>query len=360
MKKLALCALVLALCAGGARAEVQTWAVTPEEIPAELTDTAMAVVEEETEITLTFAGDCTLGSDLGSRSGGRTFGGVVGREGMAYPFANLRALFESDDFTIVNLEGVLSDSARGAVDKKFNFIGDPAYTEVLTSGGVEGVGLSNNHALDFGERGRQDTIAAVEGAGLRWFDETTALVLEKDGVRVGVTGSYFLPDRDAWLRQRDALREAGCAALIHVMHMGEEYADTLTPAQLSAAQFFAENGAALVVGGHPHVVQGMRVFGKTPVLFSLGNCVFGGNTAPRDYDACLLRATLRFREGAPTGMTLTVVPIRVSGTANRNDFQPVPLEGDGAQRVLEKMQKTGDPSLVFTWKDGGWQTEREE
>jgi poly-gamma-glutamate synthesis protein (capsule biosynthesis protein) len=176
--------------------------------------------------------------------------------------------------------------------------------------------------------------------------DESVTVLVKDGVRVGFTASGLRFDEDAYLAQVAALESVGCAAIVHVMHTGGEYADTLTAAQRSTARFVAEHGASLVVGHHPHVVQGVGVWGRPPVVYSLGNCVFGGNTDPSDYDACLLSATLSFADGALTGESLALWPISVSGSARSNDYQPRLLTGADAERVIAKMQETSTITLA--------------
>jgi poly-gamma-glutamate synthesis protein (capsule biosynthesis protein) len=120
----------------------------------------------------------------------------------------------------------------------------------------------------------------------------------------------------------------------------------LTAEQEATAKFAAEHGALIVVGHHPHVVQGLAVIGHTTVAYSLGNCVFGGNTAPRDYDAALLRVTLRFAAGAPRETQVALWPIRISGAARGNDYRPVLLSGADAQRVVYKAQATSGFALT--------------
>ncbi len=337
----ALAALLL-LC-GGAAAETRIYTFPYDDPPAELTATAMAVAEGETVVTLTFGGDCTLG---GEAAGARRFARTVDNEGYGYPFGNLLFLTETDDLTAVNLEGVLSERTWAREDRTFNFLGMPAYADILTQGSVELASLANNHALDYGEAGRLDTAAALTARGVAYCDGRTVTVLDKNGVRVGFTAGGLSFDGNAFLVQAETLKAVGCAAIVYQMHMGVEYADTLSAAQVSAARFLAEHGAALVVGHHPHVAQGLAVYGKTLVAFSLGNCVFGGNTDPRDYDACLLRATLTFTDGALTSEQAALWPITVSGDAKRNDYRPEPLSGADAERVIDKMQATTDFPLA--------------
>ena len=327
-----------------ALADVQVYTFAWQSPPAALTDTVMAVAEGDTEVTLTFGGDCTLG---GTPFGGaKRFAAHIKAQGLGYPFSGLAALLAADDLTLVNLEGVLSDRSLTRVKKQYNFKGKEAYVGILTEGSVECVSLANNHTQDYGTAGYRDTVVALEGAGVAYVDENHGVVLEKDGVRIGFTASSLRFDRDGFLAQAAILRELGCVAIVHVMHMGVEYADTLSAGQKAAAQFLADNGALLVVGHHPHVAQGLDVLGHTTVAYSLGNCVFGGNTAPRDYDAYLLQATLRFQDGVATGTQATLWPIRISGAQRGNDYRPVLLADEAAQRVLAKAQLTSGFALA--------------
>lgn len=112
-------------------------------------------------ITMTFVGVCTLGCDVDWLEDERAFPNVIAREGMDYPFANVRHLFEADDLTVVNLEGVLADTNEGIMGgRKYNFRGPTAYTQMLTGASVELAVLGNNHAFDFGKSGHESTKAA--------------------------------------------------------------------------------------------------------------------------------------------------------------------------------------------------------
>ena len=104
--------------------------------------------DSDYDVLLTLVGDCTLATDAMSYGGEGTFVGVV-KDNYDYPFANVRDLFESDDFTIANLECDLTDVAVVS-DKMFAFRGPTAYTNILTGSSVEFVSYANNHTYDYG------------------------------------------------------------------------------------------------------------------------------------------------------------------------------------------------------------------
>jgi len=233
--------------------------------------------------------------------------------------------------------------------RRFHFIGHPSYATILKSGSVECVNLANNHTFDYGLQGYADTKATLKEEGIAYFGEDAVTVLEKDGIRIGFTGSLFAlgdSQKKAMDRQLKALKSVGCQWIVHTLHGGEEYASMPTAKQRSAAQYAANNGISLVVGHHPHVVQGMEMLGNTPVLYSLGNCSFGGNLRPRDMDACILGVELSFCDGQPNTMKLALYPIRISGEKRNNNFQPVLLEGEDAERVMEKLKKSSSIELT--------------
>ena len=356
MKRIGAClaAMVVLLCFRFAKAETRMWVFAASEPPQELADTALAVPEESVSVKLTFAGDCTLGDEAewqGHRNG---FCAAVKREGMAYPFLKLQTLFAADDFTIVNLEGVLTNSGEDRQKKQYNFRGGTELAQVLTQGSVECVGLCNNHILDYGARGKSDTRATLDEVGVGYFDEDTLCVLEKDGVRIGVTCTLFtLGDAKAQklAKQTELLKQLGCAATVHVMHAGKEYLPQAGYSQRSIARAAAEDGAALVVGHHPHIAQNVELLGDTPVVYSLGNCCFGGNLDPSDKTALLLSVEMRFENGALDEMDWTLHPISISGSSSRNDFQPYLLDGEQAQAVIKRVSDASQTALL-PFEDG--------
>lgn len=332
----------------GAAAEVTITCFPDDDPPQELLDTAMAVVQGDAVVTLTFGGDCTLGGD---GAGARRFARLMEENGDAYPFANLLPLFRQDDLTLVNLEGVLSDRILGKADKAFNFRGASDYVNLLTLGSVECVTLANNHALDYGAAGKRDTEAALTAAGIAWCDADTLAVLDKDGVRVGFTGSSMHMDETRYADQVATLRALGCTAIVHVMHAGQEYVTQPTGTQRRIAAVASQAGAALVVGHHPHVAQGLEQLGNTVIAYSLGNCVFGGNSSPSDEDAYLLQATLHFTDGALVKSQITLWPIRITSASGGNNYQPVLLTGAEAARVMAKIQRVSEMALT-PFEDG--------
>ncbi len=330
--------------------ETRLFCFAENDVPVELTQEAFAVSPqtEPVSISLTFGGDCTLGGEAAKASSARSYASQVKKNGADWPLKLLKPLFANDDATIVNLEGVLSDSRDGKVKKKFNFLGDTSLTAVLTQGSVEAVSLANNHTMDYGSQGYASTRRALTNAGVAYTDADTLLIVEKDGQRVGFTSSVFSSGnglKKRLTRQAALLRQLGCGAVVHLMHAGTEYKARYSARQKGIAQAAIQAGADLVVGCHPHVAQGVEVYDGVPVVYSLGNLSFGGNYAPRDYDALLLSVTFQLADGEKQGTAWTLWPVRISSRQGYNNFQPMLLQGDEARRVMEKVQKRSDGTL---------------
>ena len=332
------------------------WYQTDAEMPK-----AMLVSEYTGEISLTFLGDCTLGGEEKSRNSRLGFSHYIDEKGMDFPFRDLSRLTEQDDLTVANLEGVLTDRKLTKEPKKYNFSGPTAYTEILTRGGIDCVTVANNHSHDYGEEGYADTKAALNGAGVCWFGVDSPAVWQSDegiligflGVSYSMTGSRFA----RYQAQMQMLRDLGCAAVITVMHAGTEY--SYTPPDAHQQQIVSRAvscGTDLIIGHHPHVVQGYDTVSGIPVVYSLGNCSFGGTTHAKDSDALIVQARLSFEEGEMTDIALHFYPISITSDDRYNNYSPRLLSGGDASRVLRKMKdstgKDPEADAPFTEADG--------
>lgn len=300
-----------------------------------------ALPKVSTDIVFTFGGDCVLGSDRPDRKKSHSFDKVIAEKGRAWPLRNLRNLFEEDDLTLVNLEGVLQDSEKGFKKRLHNFRGDPSYTEILTCSSVEAVNVANNHHVDYTRSGKQSTIAALEKAGLRYSGYGHLDIFEKDGVKIGFAGI-----RETTFRQKPkqmeediaALIDRGCHYIVYSAHFGKEYDPRHNVLQSSIARRAIDLGADMVVGTHTHVVQGVEYYRGKPIFYGLGNLVFGGNLDLTEFDATLLRAELNVENGVLKPVAWQLYPVLTSGARPQNDFSPILAEGEDKARILRKVQ----------------------
>ena len=307
---------------------------------AELAETGRIAEEWPKTFTITVAGDTTLGSTDTLRKREDCFERVAEEYGYAWFFSGLTDLFGTDDLTIVNFEGTLTEETKKK-QKKFNFKAPAVYTEILTAGSVEAANLANNHTVDYGEQGMIDTILNLESAGIVVSGNGRLGIFEKNGVKVGMTGYCFPYTNGKKDISKDVreLRAAGCQIVIASFHWGSEYRADFTGEQRAIGRAALSAGADVVVGHHPHVVQGIEQRNGRYILYSLGNLVFGGNVDPDDKDALAARLTFTVYEDHADAPILTLIPLRLTEKSKGTDYRPVLADGNEATRILNRVLK---------------------
>ena len=309
-------------------------------------------------VAMTFVGDCTLGCDVDWLKDERAFTNVIDREGFDYPFALVRDAFLQDDLTVVNLEGVLADSDEDIMGgRKYNFRGPTAYAQILSRAGVELATLGNNHIKDFGKAGLESTIQALEAAGVGYAFTEDAFIFEKDGIRIGVL-SFISNVFDRYQKQLPsiiaALREdEGCAAVVLCLHAGVEYSLHSGREQKRYARRAIDAGVDLVIGHHPHVLQGLDVYKGRNIVYSLGNFCFGGNRRilAEQSHSMAVRVEMAFDDGVYAAQRLTILPAINTGTYDRNNYQPYWATGEQAQEVMAILQ-ADTPYELLPYEEG--------
>lgn len=305
-------------------------------------------VEEEdmgvsAQVTISAAGDFTLGTDENFDYSTSLPARYEEVQDPGYFLQNVKDIFASDDLTIVNLEGPLTTSEERA-DKQFSFKGDPSYTEILTNGSVEACNLANNHSKDYGIQGYEDTIANVEAAGIKTFGYERTAIWETNGVKVGLAGVYELAEgmdcQDDMTAAIQSLKDAGADLVIVSFHWGVEKENYPDETQQTLAHAAIDQGADLVLGHHPHVLQGIEKYQGKYIVYSLGNFCFGGNKNPSDKDTMIFQQTFTLENGEVVeDDAINIIPCRISSEDDYNNYQPTPAEGEEAQRILGRVQE---------------------
>ena len=294
---------------------------------------------KEQRYILSFAGDCTLGSISKNWNNANHFIQTIGDD-YDYPFDNVRKYFENDDFTIINLEGPLTDSSSGAQSKTFAFRGPTAYTRIMTGSFVEAVTLANNHAEDYGKAGYESTTKALKEAGITYVEKNkTAMYTTQRGLKIGLYAAAFDFNTAAMKNEIAALRKNGAEIIICAFHWGDEGVYRADANQQKVAKAAIDAGADIVYGHHPHVLQKIEQYNGGYIFYSLGNFSFGGAALPGDYDTALLQLdVIRDEKGKVSLGELTIIPCSISSVSGQNNFQPTPLEeGKAYDRVLSKL-----------------------
>ena len=298
--------------------------------------------EPPVSITISAAGDCTLGTDENFDQS-RSLNAYYDENGPAYFLQSVKPVFEADDLTIVNMEGTLTESTS-RMDKTFAFKGPADYTKILTEGSVEAANLANNHSRDYGEQSYTDTIAALDAAGIVNFGYDRTAVMDVNGVKVGLVGTYELAEgmgcEEEMIANIKAVEDQGAQIVIVSFHWGIERENYPDETQVSLAHSAIGHGADLVLGHHPHVLQGIEVYNGKNIVYSLGNFCFGGNSNPSDKDTMIFQQTFTVQNGELVEDNVTnVIPCSLSSESGRNTYQPTPLEGEEKDRVMAKIEE---------------------
>ena len=359
---LLLCLLSLALCGLAEEEEssfqvlmnVPTPAPTQEPaedgLPAVPTATPAPEITYEPDgsviVTLSAVGDVTIGRNVQSSS--TIFQKELDRQGgdINFIFRNIRDIFEKDDLTIVNFEGVLADSYNIPSRKKENsflFLAPPQYAEALSNNSVEVATIENNHIDDFGDQGRADTQAALTAAGVQWADEYHSTIYETQGIRIAVlaykTFDYYstlftkVPQEIAAAREQADL-------VVCCFHWGAEKDYAPNANQQKLGHLAIDSGADLVIGHHSHRINPIERYNGKYIVYSVGNFSFAGNSKPDDMSTFIFQTRFRFKNGELVANPFRIIPCRISSKSNENDFAPTPYDTDlQVNNVINTMLK---------------------
>lgn len=258
-------------------------------------ETAAEMEPADETVRLVFAGDVLL-SDHVLNAYEKAGGDITGVVDQA-----LLDQAEAGDLFIVNQEFPFSDRGEAAPDKQYTFRLPPQRVELFKQMGIDWVTLANNHALDFGEEALVDTLQTLDeagivhvGAGRNLAEAKEPAVAEIKGKRIGLIGATRVIPETSWNASSDkpgmlvtydpamTLEEIGklkerCDFVAVYVHWGIERDERPQEYQRAMGKQYIDAGADLVVGSHPHVLQGIEYYKGKPIVYSLGNFVFGSS-----------------------------------------------------------------------------------
>ena len=332
-------------CSSRKAAEAAALQKAQAEAEAKKAQTEAATAEaakEPVSLTISVVGDCTLGTDE-TFDYDTGFTAYYDNNGKDYFFKNVKSIFEADDLTIANFEGTLTDSDTRE-DKPFAFKAPAEYAQILNSGSVEAVNTANNHSHDYGDQSYTDTMTALDNAGITHFGYDDTAVMDIKGIKVGLVGIYELNDhlgREQQLKDNIAkVKKDGAELVIVIFHWGNETETVPDTNQMTLGRLAIDEGADLVCGHHPHVLQGIETYKGKNIVYSLGNFCFGGNSSPSDMDTMIFQQTFTITsEGVQADNVTNIIPCSISSADGYNNYQPTPATGDEATRIKAKIQE---------------------
>lgn len=300
--------------------------------------TVLAVTSSEQNATtvtrLLFVGDIMLDRNVAKR--------MKDAKDAAYPFRKLPSeWFQSFDYVVANLEGPVTDKRRPP-EKSIDFQFDPSVIPMLKEQGIDAFSQANNHALDQGAVGYEDSVRRLQDAGFLVFghqvhDDVVALATTTvNGIRfafLGFNTTDNILDEPSAEHVIQLAREQADQVIVF-MHWGIEYKHDPTLEMRERAHWFIDHGVDVVMGGHPHWVQGVEKYKGKPIIYSLGNFVFDQDFSTETRQGMAME--LRFDD---SGLTLLPKPIDILLS------QPTLVEGDALQRRLKEFSSYSDPDL---------------
>lgn len=294
------------------------------------------------EIGLSFVGDILLASQLAQTTSG-SFNQYANTKPASYFFEKVKPIFEKDDFTIVNVENVFTDKALEPIEKDYSpafwFKSKTSNIDILTSSSVEGVSLANNHINDYGATGKKDTMETIEKAGLPYGIDGKIMYFEKQDFRIAVIchGLWYGGQSNAIIKQIKTAEENSDYQIVF-FHGGTEAVHQPEDWKVAAARKLADNGADLVIGNHPHVLQPREIHNGVEIIYSLGNFCFGGNRRPQNRTIIYqMNLTIDIKSNTVKESKSQIIPCYVY-TGTVNNYQPSPVEDEAIKtKILDFM-----------------------
>lgn len=320
----------------------------PPNVPTDLTSVSplksvheVPADAESFDITLSFAGDMILATNKDTHYSG-SLRDYAATHDPAYFLEKVRSIFEADDFTIANVENVFSDRQLEPVFKDYSpafwFTAPTSNIKILSGSNVEGAMIANNHIRDYGEAGYQDSVQAITNAGMIYGDASRIMYFEKGGYVVSVICSGMWGEYQANnIINLMKTAEQHSHYQVVLFHGGTEKIHAPEEWKRRAARKLVDNGADLVVGGHPHVLQPREIYNGVEIIYSIGNFCYGGHRYPEN-------RTVIYQMTLTVGSDLTlqasnsnIIPCYVY-TGSINNFQPAVVDDETIKnKILDFM-----------------------
>jgi len=296
---------------------------------------------EERKVTISAVGDVMLGSHLNE---------FMKEKGYSWPFQETVNYLKNADIAFCNLEAPLTTS-DDKIEKEWNFKADPEAVKSLIYAGFDIVSIANNHTMDYGRKGLEETVNKLEADSIKYVgiwkgDKRSQVIIEKNGLKVawlaysGVSHPEFeckenkygiVPSIISYIQQD--VREADSLADIVVvsLHCGKELSKEPIEYQRQHAHAAIDAGADIVIGHHPHVLQPIEKYKGGIIAYSLGNFAFGCYNKIKE--SAILQLTISNDSGKNKIDNVNVIPVDVYNY--RVHFQPKPIEGSRKNQIIK-------------------------
>lgn len=278
---------------------------------------------------------------------------VIFNFGYEYPFEHIDTIFQDADIVFANLEAPFGEKGE-AFPKTYSFQVPPDLVNVLLAGRINLVSVGNNHIMDFGEESLIETISLLEknnisfaGAGLNLAQACAPALLNIREKRIAFLSYSLTFPEEFWATDSTAgtcfpyhtfvyddikrLKRENNLVIVSC-HWGEELRDTPKKYQIELAHKMIDAGADIILGHHPHVVQGIEIYREKLIAYSLGNFIFG-SYSKKATESFILK--IRWEDEG--GSNYEIIPINVFN--EEVEFRPVPLSGKKKSDFLDRIAR---------------------
>lgn len=310
---------------------------------------------KQDEVVFSFTGDCTLGTwpESSKETCYNTIHKLSGSD--TYSFDLVKSFFENDDYTYVNLETTLTKSTArlSKPESSYNFKGDPEWAEtMLKASSIEGCNLANNHSYDYKSKGYNETQNVLLNAGINVGMQNSAIFVNIKGLEIVlisanfITTSYnpdeiFGDDLTAFVvKEIEQFKRDGNIVIVNC-HWGLERQNNANEEQTVPAHKFIDAGADMVIGHHPHTLQGVENYRGKYIFYSIGNFAFGGKATTDEVNrvSIIVRPRFALREGQAIVTGICIVPCYTTSAVDleENNYQPMPVFGLAASQLYNEI-----------------------
>jgi poly-gamma-glutamate synthesis protein (capsule biosynthesis protein) len=262
---------------------------------------------------------------------------------LADPFEHVKHLLRKGDIVLGNLETVLSKRTNCHGFNKIDLRGEPSWAKLIAEAGFNVISVANNHAMHHGIGAWYESIRNLRNAGINvvGVKKDPTLILKCKGIRIAILGFSLRPPQYGVLsppyslasaeevRERVSQAKENADIVILSLHWGDEYCSRPSQEQLQIGESFIRSGATLIVGHHPHVLQGIERKGRAAIAYSLGNFV-SDMTAKRSRESAILSLDLS-KQGIEG---LSIIPILIG-----EDYSPYLLDSGEGELVMGLIKK---------------------
>ena len=235
--------------------------------------------ESIVNVKLSFIGDSLIGSFKGEKYDGN-FRDLLEKNDYSFPYKNVSNIFRNDDWTIANGENVFTDKNILETEKNYSpaywYYAPTRYAKIYKESSIEVVSVMNNHSYDYGKEGYLDTVESLNKENII-VGEEKPIILTKNDIKIGIICINLFHEFQYYncIEEIKKIRDDVNYIIIY-FHGGEEYLYSPTNEIVKYSRGFIDNGADLVIGAHPHVLEPIEIYKDKKIVYSLGSFLFGG------------------------------------------------------------------------------------